>query len=481
MSFLRLRLKEFSPTFQLLLVVAALGFAVDSATAHAGKDDGPKVGEGSAVDSNLSDGKRKTEGVFHAALKRTKRGKYTSLQSPALGAGADFLLLAEAASQFQSEAVALEPSVVPSGGPSVESASGGQAEIVEACCDPTPTQVNAADLDDFRVVRFTQDRDPFWSGAMGVIEGLGARAFIPSVTQNVLLEEGADFQYSPPATLGTPSQLASFKLVIPNIKKGESAIEYDERRFQQGGLAPRSVTLAKSYLREILYGSTARVYFPASGAPSDLIPFVLKLRFPFPWLKPERVPTNELSLESYADDQEASRLASVAHARKDLVVPYVLDQCAKGFRVMPNWQPLIQVEEYQLEKTDALRHGIFFQRKVDSALSAFELANQIYEYEKTPWMLQGGAALKLNRFLARFEINGLIEARRLLALLEKFYEITHLDLIRFEMANHLVEAVNYVADDRVFEDYLMRVGADYNRGSNALWSKIDHRWHIIDF
>jgi YD repeat-containing protein len=83
--------------------------------------------------------------------------------------------------------------------------------------------------------------------------------------------------------------------------------------------------------------------------------------------------------------------------------------------------------------------------------------------------------------LATYQIRDVTHAKLLLASLEKFYELVHLDLIRFRAANHLYEGVNYVRSNAVFETSLMPVGIDYNQGANALWSATDRKWHIIDF
>ena len=367
---------------------------------------------------------------------------------------------------------------------------------IEACCIRIKTQVRATEDSTFEVIRYSPDKDPFDSGPMPNI-------YAPLTTE-IKLTEGVDYQYIPPDHLGTTDLLKPFRMMIPKRRKFEKWFAYHDRRYEQ----TVSKHIARSSLLhdfnwETLRGSTSTTFFPHKNAPSLLLPFVVKLREPFPWLDESRPPTADIDPREYTEQENKCAQLAIAHARKDLVLPYALAECAQEFKTsLPHplvsathspqptasmtqsalsWRRFIHVHPYVLDHMNVLRQGVFIQRRIPSGATAYAIAKELRNFEKLQTTHPLQAHMAVNETLRRIGIPDVKTAKKILALLEIFYEKTQLDLIHFKDGNALTETPNYVQRNAIFKDGLMSVGADFNRGNNAIWNPRDSSWHIIDF
>ena len=365
---------------------------------------------------------------------------------------------------------------------------------ISPCCTPVLTQIHQTKDDTIRVDRLSPGKNPFSSHPLFMSPG-GVPYFVSApFTSQIDLKEDIDYRYQPPTSLGHAQQIPSFRMRIPKQRLSESETEFYRRRYRETFSRHWSGSPSALHHEPVTIGngSTALVFQPNPMSPPKMSHLVIKIRKPFPWLheQGEADPTVETPEDHYTASQIQSAQNALEHAKKDLVIGQVLAECAQNFLVPrvnpkdaahPQWDSIIEVEEYPLNRMDLLRKGIFLQEDLSREISAAQLEQIIDRYEHPSDHPRALSLSQVNRKLSAVGITDVNEGKTLLALLEKFYERTQLDLIHFKEANHLIESVNFVTSNAFFHNYLMTVGADFNRGHNAFWSSQDHHWHLIDF
>jgi len=307
----------------------------------------------------------------------------------------------------------------------------------------------------------------------------------------ITVDQGVDYVYQAPVTLGSPDQipnpmsynLSRYKTSSNGITESDKAYNY--RRLAEV-LTPSPGLDLSAITTEVGSGAMSHVFMIHDPIPSDAelsaeiseematkrypeamgveharrllwatlnSKEVIKVRTPNPWGE---------GLDEAANG-----------ARRDIALTQVFDECAKNFYEIENGQkkPLIEIVHYNNAHHE-LQTGFFRQPTVNGE-SAYMIAvrvAQAREGDKTA-----------NQYLVdQMNFKSWEEAERKIRLLEAFFVETHYDIIQFEKVNSIPMMASPARASAHMSINLLTVGFDYHQGINVMWNPQARVFKAID-